>query len=360
MAKHFDSVIGLVCRYLPSDIAEARSLIPEFDYYYQDAIPLKQPDDGQEFLDTHEKKVESARQDLKKLLKRYKVNDRDVLCYPSIDYYSLHALADSIEDLKRAGPTVMMRLIGVMETAASGAYAKPMNVTLALLGRLLSAGVKVKIAAETPRYAEYLAVNLNCEVFVAANIETRDQLPLPETGHFTVICPGSSRYDKGFLDLAEIFSSVRRRDPDMKIRFVTQLLPDRDLQHQLDYLQRLYSIPGVTILPSQISAEEMEEMFVEADLVLLPYAADVYELRGSAALIEAMCSGRHVLAFEGPAFVDQMLYFGCGEACKNVNDMANKIIEFSRKSPQMRYAKARQARSRFMKDLAASYGDWVF
>jgi glycosyltransferase involved in cell wall biosynthesis len=234
-----------------------------------------------------------------------------------------------------------------------------MNVVLALINRLQVSGVPIRLAAETPRYADHLAMHLDCSVSVAANIETHEQMRLPDNGQFTVICPGSSRYDKGFLHLLEIFSTVRRRDPDVKIRFVTQLLPDRDLQHQLDYLQKIYSIPGVTILPSQVSAQEIADMYIQADLVLLPYAPDVYELRGSAVLIEATCSGRHVLAFDGPAFVDQMRYFGSGTSCRDSADMADQIIQLSRQSSQLRYARARQARERFVKDLDASYRDWV-
>lgn len=360
VGQYFDSVVCIGSQYLPEDIAKARGIEREFDYYYNDAIPLAKSVDSQEFLGRHAAKTSAAKADLLALLKRHKVTKRDALCYPSADFYALHALAHAIDELKEVGsPTIMLRLIGVMETAASGAYAKPMNVVLALINRLLAAGLPVKLAAETPRYADYLAMHVDCPVTVAANIETRDQLALPDNGLFTVICPGSARYDKGFLNLLEIFSLVRRRDPELRVRFQTQLLPDHHLKHQLDYLQHLHAVPGVKILPSQISAEEISAMYVGADLVLLPYAQDVYEFRGSAVLIEAMCSGRHALALDGPAFVDQMRYFGGGTVCTSVADMADKVIECSRQSPQLRYARARQARERFTKDLAASYHDWV-
>lgn len=364
VGQHFTSVVSIGCRYLPEDIAAARGIERAFDYYYNDAMPLPGADSGSGdpdlYLVRHADKVKAAKADLVALLKRHRITGRDALCYPSVDFYSLYALADAIGDLVKAGrPTVMLRLIGVMETAASGAYAKPMNVALALINRLRAAGIPLKLAAETPRYADFLAVQFNAPVAVTANIETRAQLPLPVADHFTVICPGSARYDKGFLDLLEIFTSVRRRDPELKIRFQTQVLPDRDLKHQLDYLRRIYAIPGVTILPAQVSSQQIEAMYDTADLVLLPYARDVYEFRGSAVLIEAMCSGRHALALDGPAFVDQLRYFGSGTVCTSVADMANKVIECSKQSPQLRHARARQARDRFVRDLSASYRDWV-
>jgi glycosyltransferase involved in cell wall biosynthesis len=359
VGQYFNEVVRIGSRYLPEDIAQTRDIEREFDHYYNDALPVPSAEDAS-FPVVHSDKIEAATNDLRALLKRYHVSEHDVLCYPSVDFYSLHALTALIDDLKKAGgPTIMLRLIGVMETACSGKYAKPMNVVLALLGNLLASGLPVKLAAETPRYADYLAVHLDCAVAVAANIETREQLPLPENGRFTVICPGSARYDKGFLDLLDIFTRVRREDPALKIQFQTQLLPDRDLKHHLDYLQRLYAVPGVTILPAQISSQQIEAMYDNADLVLLPYAHDVYEFRGSAVLIEAICSGRHALALDGPAFIDQMRYFGGGTVCSSIADMAEKIVEISRQSPQLRYARARQARERFTRDLADSYRNWV-
>ncbi|HKU28672.1 MAG TPA: hypothetical protein VJQ54_24590, partial [Candidatus Sulfotelmatobacter sp.] len=151
----------------------------------------------------------------------------------------------------------------------------------------------------------------------------------------------------------------RRHDPEVTIRFRTQLLPDIYLKQHLGYLQRLYAVPGVEILPAQISAVEIESMYDNADLVLLPYARDVYEFRGSAVLIEATCTGRHALALDGAAFVDQMRYFGSGTACLNPTEMAEQVLNFSRQSAQLRFAKARQARDRFMRDLTDSYRHWT-
>jgi len=359
LGAYFKSVICIGCRDLPEEVATARGISREFQYYYNDAIPLADREDGSDYLRRHVEKIKAAKADLLAVLKNYVVGKTDVICYPSVDFYSLHALAHCTEELQQSGATVMLRFIGVMETATSGTYSKPLPVALTLLNRLLASGVPVKLAAETPRYAEFLAVHVDRTVAVAANIEMRDQLPLPDSGVFTVICPGSARFDKGFLQLHDIFAEVRRRDPDLKIRFVTQLLPERDLKHHLHYVQRLYAIPGVETLPSKVSAEEIEAMYNRADLVLLPYAADVYEFRGSAVLIEALCSGRLSLALDGPAFIDQMRYFGGGTVCRDLGDMANKVIECSRQSPQLRYAKARQARERFLSDLEFSYRNWV-
>lgn len=360
VGKYYEEVVCLGCNRLPKETAARYGIEPVFEYYYNDAMPLPESDMDTTILRTHAQKTAAAKRDLTQLLKRLQVSSSDTLCYPSVDFYSLLALAEAIDELCTAGnPKILIRLIGVMETASSAQYAKPLSVALALINRLCEAGLSVRLAAETPRYAEYLAIQLDRPVAVAANIELRELVPLPQADHFTVVCPGSARYDKGFLNLVDLFSHVRHQDPDMRIRFCTQVLPDRDLKHQIDYLIRLYAIPGMTVLPSQLPAEDLVMMYENADLVLLPYAPDVYHFRGSAVLIEAMLSGRHCLALDGPAFVDQMRYFGAGTTCSSITDMADKVLAYSKESFARRHARARQVRDRFVRDLVASYRDWV-
>lgn len=360
IGANFTQVISLGCNRLPEATASRFDIKREFNYYYNDAMPLPNSGIDKTILHTHAQKVESAKKDLLNILKNFNICAEDTLCYPSVDFYSLLALAESLDELRAAGfPKLLIRLIGVMETASSARYSKPLSVALALVNRICGSGIDVRLAAETPRYAEYLAVQLERPVAVAANIERRPQVDLPESKHFTAICPGSARYDKGFLSLVELFSLVRQQDPELRIRFRTQVLPDRDLKHQIDYLTRLYAIPGVTILPSQLPAEELATMYETADLVLLPYAADVYEFRGSAVMIEAMLSGRHCLALDGPAFVDQMRYFGAGTVCANIPEMAKNILALSKDTQSRRYARAHQARERFVRDLVSSYQDWA-
>lgn len=360
VGRHFDQVVCLGAARLPDEIAQGFGIEQTFDYYYNDAMPLPGSEKDTTILRTHADKVDAAKRDLRSVLECFNISGADTLCFPSIDFYALLALTETLELLREVGsPRILIRLIGVMESASSAHYTKPLNVTLALLSKICASGLTVRLAAETPRYAEYLAVQLEQSIAVTANIELREQVPLPENNEFTVICPGSARYDKGFLNLVKLFSEVRQNDPEIRIRFRTQVLPDRDLKHQIDYLARLYAIPGVTLLPSQLPAEDLASMYDEADLVLLPYAADVYEFRGSAVMIEAMLSGRHCLALEGPAFVDQMRYFGAGTACSSIAEMASKIISFSKETRARRQARAKQARERFALDLATSYQNWV-
>jgi len=360
LSGYFSETTLVGCRFLDSDIAAENAISREFSYYYQDIMPLRGMPIEDAMPLSHKDKLAVATRDLVELIDRHHVSRLDTLCYPSIDFYSLYALAECAPHLIAAGaPTLMVRLIAVMENAGSFVFREQEAVVIALIQRLRDAGLVVKLAAETPRYAEYLAENLDCFVPVAANIDVRAMVPLSNPEVFRVICPGSARYDKGFLELLEIFTTIRRRDPELKIQFQTQIMPDHDMQNQLSYLAKLYALPGVDLLPAQLPPQQLEAMFDESDLVFMPYAADVYEMRGSAVFIEAICVGRPVIAFDGPAFADQIRYFRGGKICQTKQDMVDEVIRYSKTSPYVRSARARQARERFVRDLENSYREWM-
>ena len=360
LGPYFEETHLLGCKRLPEAIARENGIRGIFEYCYNDAMPLPSGQCNDDLPQDHFDKMDVAKSDIKELIAQYDVNAQDVLCYPSVDFYSLLALAECSDNLVRCGgPVIMLRLIGVMENAGPGTNGQREAAIIASIQTLRNAGLTIKISAETPKYAAYLARQLDCTVFVTANIDTREQIALPFGKAFHVICPGSARYDKGFLHLRDIFKAVRRLDPDIRVRFTTQILPDIDLRYQIKYLSQLYAIPGVTLLPSKLTATQLASMYDDADLVLLPYAKDVYEYRGSAVLIEAICAGRPVIAFEGSAFVDQMRFFGAGDVCANEDEMADLIMAYSKMPPKQRFTNARQARKRFERDLTASYQDWV-
>lgn len=360
VGKYFGETICLASKRLDRKIASDFNFERHFEYYYNEAMPLHKGEAQDLDLVTHNSKIRAASQDFLTLLEDYDVCGSDVICYPSVDFYSLMAISDNLDELqKRGSPKFLIRFIGVMETASVAPFSKPLDIVVAILSSLIDSGLRVELAVETPNYAKVLSGKLGLPIHVAANIELGDIAERADTDVFNVICPGSARFDKGFLDLAAIFSTVRRLDPDLKIRFTTQNLPDRQLASQLHYLSQVYAIPGVTILPSKLTAAEMKALYDTADMVLLPYAADVYEFRGSAVLIEAICAGRQCVSLEGAAFNDQLRYFGAGDVCANLEEMADRIVRLSRVPASTRKSWAVQARTRYIRDLLNSYRDWV-
>ncbi len=160
--------------------------------------------------------------------------------FPSVDFYGLVGLFNALAELPAARqPKLLLRFIGVMETA-SKFYRDPMTV---LAGRIIEArdaGIHMTLSAETPKLAEWLSDLLDIEVSTTPYPDVHQPLAFPKLGTFDIYCPGSARGDKGFFSLREIFTDLRRRDPEMNIRFITQSLNVNEAQHHQNYTSQLY------------------------------------------------------------------------------------------------------------------------
>ncbi|WP_144769331.1 glycosyltransferase family 4 protein [Methylobacterium dankookense] len=360
LSEHYDNVHCLGTKYLDSKISVDNKIERFFDFYYNEFINVLSSDiDPVGLTDTHETRKLLAERDIGRLLSEYQFDQSDAIFFPSIDIYSLMGLSAHRSELSSdQSPKLLLRFIGVMENAAP-AYRKPLSVALMHIRGLITAGCNISISAETPAYADWLARELDLCVHVTPYGETREPLPLPETSDFHVVCPGSARIDKGFLRLESIFRQVRILDPDINIRFTTQCLPDREITNYQTYLAKLYACPGVSILPSSLSNDEIDSLYLSSDLILLPYDANIYKFRGSAVLMESASIGRPVVTLDGSAFSDQVSYYGLGLNCSDNLEIARRIVEYSQTPKSVRWRQSIQARSRFITDMLGVYRNWV-
>ncbi|WP_157861892.1 glycosyltransferase [Methylobacterium sp. Leaf361] len=360
MDDHADEVICLASRYLDANIARQDSLQQFFEFYYNEFIrvlPTSQDPVG--ISDTHKKRSALAAQDIARLFNDYSLTSSDILFFPSTDFYSLVGLETCKNLFQRPdSPKLLLRFIGVMESASS-AFRKPIDVALMYIRSIKDAGCKVSLSAETPVYADWLAEQLDQYVSVTPYGEVRDPIPLRTGKAFHVICPGSARFDKGFLRLEEIFSKIRIRDPDIKITFSTQSLVDTEVVHHQTYITKIYAIPGVNILPSMLDNETMDELYASSDIMLLPYDTEIYKYRGSAVLMESATIGRPVVATDNVGFSEQIRYYGMGSLCKDNDEMVSNIITYSTIPREVRWRRSLQARSRFVADMRGAFKDWV-
>ncbi|WP_331314207.1 glycosyltransferase [Methylobacterium mesophilicum] len=350
----------MAAKYIPEDIAAKNSILPFFEFYYNEFIPvLSASDDPVKMSGSHAQRYALAMADIERLLDTYELGPSDVIFFPSIDFYSLAGLEACKDRFRQENsPRVLLRFIGVMENSST-AYKKPLNVALMYVRSLIDAGCKVSVSAETPIYADWLAGQLDTYVRVTPYGEVRDPIPIHAGKEFHVICPGSARFDKGFLRLENIFKLVRIEDPDISIVFSTQILVDQQIASYQTYLSRLYACPGVQLLPSALENEEMDELYKKCDLVLLPYDPEIYKYRGSAVLMEAATVGRPVIATEDVGFVEQIRYYGLGIACADDASMAKQIVEYSAIPKDSRWKKSVQARNRFVDDMRGAFRDWI-
>lgn len=361
-SEGYDDVIAMCCNSLPNNIVLGRDFVPFFDFYYQDyfnniqRIPTGRTPLPGWFLDEAER---LATTDALAMLRDYDIGADDTVFHPHLDFYGAIGLLNALKEWPRdKHPQLLLRFIGVMENS-SHSYRDPLAELLGRLKAAQSAGVRMEFSAETPRYADMLALELDALVTVTAYPEMSQPIPMRENGPFVFYCAGSARHDKGFMLLPEIFREVRRRDPELQIQFITQLLPDRDLHQHFDAARALYAIPGVELQESAISSEEMIATYRRSHAVLLPYDVATYRHRGSAVLMEAAFHGRPAITFSGSAFADIARHYNLGLVVEDQEAMVEAIIEMAQTPRKTLVSRAAQARHRFHLDNSAAFKTWL-
>lgn len=355
-------VFAICCKELPDDIAKANGFTPFFKFYYEDYFPRiknnstdAHPQSGW-FIDDVER---LATQDALALLTEFEIDAQDTLFHPHLDFYGAVGLLNALKQWPRdRRPRLLLRFIGVMENA-SHTYRDPLEELIGRLRLAIKDGIEMSFSAETPLYADMLAEKLASIVTVTAYPEMSKPIPMREHGPFVFYCAGSARLDKGFMHLPEIFSAVRRRDPEMTIRFITQMLPAADLKHRMTAARALYSIPGVEVQASAISSGEMIAAYERSHAVLLPYDAATYRYRGSAVLMEAAFHGRPAITLEGTAFAGIARHYNLGVVVDGVSAMVDAIFEMADTKRSVLAGRAAQARHRFHLDNSAAFQSWL-
>jgi glycosyltransferase involved in cell wall biosynthesis len=363
-AGAFDQIVLLCSSRLDRAVAECNGFTPFFEFYYRRFMPLKGlpetlPETGVDAPVSGDRLEAVATSDARRLLDSFGVTASDTILFPSVDFYGalglLNALAERPADQR---PFLFFRFIGVMETATHH-WRDPLTELLARLSEAREAGMRMSFSAETPKLADEMARRLSAPVAATSYPSILDLLPMPDTEAFTVYCPGSARHDKGFMDLLDVFRTVRLADPELRVRFCSQVLTDRDAAPLQNYVSQLYALPGVELLAPMISEAEMLRRYRECSAVLMPYAVDVYEFRGSAVMMEAAFFGRPCITLAGTAFAEQVAFYGLGQVVNSVADIPRALLQLADTPRPVLQARAAQARHRLIADTVGSYQAWL-
>ncbi len=366
LSANFEDVLCLASREFPEDLAKENGFDRPFTYLYNKYIPImgrakfekglrERTMTGVEPADPYE---EIATTDAKNVLKDYDIDDRDVIYLPGVDFYSAIGFMNAIKSLpvdKR--PKLFVRFIGVLETATQF-YMDPLTSLCTRLRQAKAQGLRIYLSAETPSYADKLSFMTRSLTYVTPYPETSEQVPFPERDEFQVACVGSARLDKGFMSLGEIARGLKSPSDSRSISLVTQMMPSRGNDNVDHYTCQLYATNGVTLLGSTLTTTEIEGLYRNSNLVLLPYASDVYKYRGSAVLMEAASVGRPCVTLSGTAFAVQVEYYGLGTVVDSINDIAHAIRHYVNLAEDELKHRVTQARSRFFFDINASYNSW--
>lgn len=366
--ERFDEVACVACRHL-GEQESARAFHRLFEFYYQDLLPIPSGPHSEQVarlghVEYGQWLDQACVADARAVFGRFGITAADRLFYPSADFYGALGLLVHLADLPaEEWPRVHLRFVGALE-GGSRHYAEPRALLLALLRRRLGTG-RLFISAETPVYASFLSEALSVPVSVTPYPLMSGELDWPgDDEPFTVFFPGAARHDKGFLRIAEIIGRFQEEyyeafGETRPLRVYAQDLRPQDAAAHLRHIGQLCGLPGFHLLPDSLPTAEMRRHAARAHVFVLPYAADVYALRGSAVLMEALAFGRPVVAEGGTGFADQIRYYRAGSLCATPAEYVASLMACARTPAAALRLRAAQARHRFAVDSEAAYREWI-
>lgn len=363
VTPYFDETVMVASRHLPGETAQD-GIERFFEFHYGHALRIVRRAGPRAVIaaatNSHGPRASSTA-DFMRLLQKYDMTSADTLLFPSIDYYAALGILAALTGRPAAQqPRLMIRLIGVMETAAIDLPAEDaLSALVAQIKLYARDGGAMTLCAETPKYARKMTKMLGLPVLTVPYFSpVIEAIDMP-AGPVTFLAGGSARPDKGFFRLGSIIRHVHARIPPRQVRFVIQGLPDDMTQDNLDYVRALHALPNTKILPGQISYDEIKASFAQTHVSLMPYDRSIYAMRGSAMLMESMLFGRLVVAQAGTAFADQARSYSAGAVCDTDDDFADAICAYAGMAPARLQSHADLARRYYLEDVDMACKAWV-
>jgi glycosyltransferase involved in cell wall biosynthesis len=170
-------------------------------------------------------------------------------------------------------------------------------------------------------------------------------------------CYGAARAEKGSDILQDAILIHRRRFPQSRTQFAVQWIEDFTANGALITKNvELLKDPNVQFLTRYFADGEYAEHLKQTDVMLLPYRASSYQLRGSRVVTEAATAGIPVIATRGTTLARAAGDHGAGLWCEDGNPeslaSAIKAME-DRFEEQAAQAMARRAAAREFFSIAS-------
>jgi glycosyltransferase involved in cell wall biosynthesis len=285
-----------------------------------------------------------TRRDWRNVFKRYKVGPDDVIFFPSAEYYGCLSLLDVIRKLPLAQrPKVHFRMIGVMESANySLESGRPHFVSE--IRQALADKIHLSVSAETPPYCELLERLIGSPVTYMPYPLASNQEVTTWDSVKVVTSPGQGRIDKGFMRLYAIICGLQSKGALDRFYFDIQDMRRTDDQFRARYQSILKHVPNLILRPARLKQAEIDEIYRKSDILVLPYDAETYALRGSAVYQEGLAVGRPVVCSTGLGFSELVKKYGNGLLATSDIEFSDKILElaeWSKEDVEQRVSAAR-------------------
>ena len=231
--------------------------------------------------------------------------------------------------------------------------------------RLISAGVvgrQIHLHAENPFLAEHLSalwktsvasleipVDAGARVPISgANTQLRRKFGIADDA-FVISSLGPARLEKGFDKLPEIICAWRASARDASggsVHFALHAAPQIIGRHP-QIAQALDAIKSendgsVTLLEDPLSDKDYAALLDISDAVILPYDAQLYRVRSSGAVAEAIATGKIIIASKG-SYPARCITPGAGECADSPAEYVGAIAKIVSDSASYVNAAARAA-----------------
>jgi glycosyltransferase involved in cell wall biosynthesis len=117
-----------------------------------------------------------------------------------------------------------------------------------------------------------------------------------------------------------------------------------DDQFRARYQSILKHVPNLILRPARLKQAEIDEIYRKSDILVLPYDAETYALRGSAVYQEGLAVGRPVVCSTGLGFSELVKKYGNGLLATSDIEFSDKILElaeWSKEDVEQRVSAAR-------------------
>ena len=290
------------------------------------------------------------------VIRRHGITGSDWIFMPSVDHYGLLCLLQVLKEMPAdRRPAVHGRMIGVMEGYS---YARGAGRTrlLAAVRAAQAAGVPVSLSAETPVYQDYLSSVLRQDVGYLTYPCIAPYSPVDwDRRPFQLTSPGQGRADKGYFGLVAISDALKTHFPRGQLMLSTQGMRKDDYYYSRAYEARLAAKIDLTVRPARLSSEEIDAMYRHAHVLVLPYARDIYALRGSAVYQEGLAHGRLVVTYDGTGVASMVQRYGNGMCVKDDRALAEAVHHLSQRPAAWVHEVTRRARDAYEADFAKSF-----
>ena len=258
----------------------------------------------------------------KKLFKSQKFCSRDLLFFPSADYYGTRAFLKLLETMPpEQRPSLHLRFIGVLEFSE----ARFRNSLLELAILINNNSDWVSVSTEVSPYADFLnsilhKVNVSVEPYP---LEIKEISFKPKNSDLKILLPGTNRADKGYFDLFNLCKELLFEFP--KATFIIQDMKKWDKHFKKKYQHQLAQLSNVELVDAILSRDKIEELYSQAHLVLLPYDSGTYHYRGSAIHYEAITHKVPVIVKKGLGFINEVNEWSSGWIYETKEDLCSAI-----------------------------------